>query len=985
MRLEPAILPSPAADAAGDDIVGAIGGGTAGADGHAADPAHQILRSLSLEQKVAMLHQHAPAVPELGLAPFHTGAEAAHGVAWLGPATVFPQPVGMAATWDADLIERLGEATGLELRGKKAEDPSVGLNAWAPVVNPLRHPLWGRNEEGFSEDPHLTAQLAGAYCRGLKGRDPRTWLTVPTLKHFLGYNNELDRNVTSSILSPRVLHEYELPAYRSPIEDGVAGAVMLSYNLVNGRPAHVSDLVQSELRQWRNGESVAIVTDAGAPGSLFRAEKYFDDGPAAYAAALHAGVDSFTDDGDNPAPSIAYLNEALEKGLISESDVDRAVLRLLMLRARTGEFTPDSDPYATIGADAIGAAAHVRLAREAAAKSVVVLRNVAAAGATTGAGAGLLPLDIDPGTIAVIGTLGSRVLSDWYSGTLQDEVSIADGLTRRYGGSTGAGVVAEEGADVVALRSVRTGGYLGGAGTAVLTAQVAAPGDAERFIVKDWGKGELTLRSELTGKFVTDTGDGYLRATADRVGGWVVQETFRLDRAADGTAALQHVGTGKWLRIEAGTASAALVSDAGTADRFVLRTLKSGHEAARQAAANARTAVVVVGNDPHLGGRETLDRTTMELPLADQELVRVVREANPRTVLVIVSSYPYALGALADTPAIAWTSHGGQELGNGVADVLSGDTEPSGRLPQTWFRRDADLADILDYDIITSRSTYLYSRAEPLFALGHGLTYGEVHYESVALRELRGEGPQGPDQAELAVELRNTGTRPSSELVQVYASAPGHRFDFPRRLLVGHQRVEVPAGGTATARVRVPLERLATYSVVEERMLVERGTYQFLVGASAEDLPLAVPFTVAGSAGAGRRSGRWFRAENFDSCHNLALVPETPLAGTAIAPADTTRPGWALYRGWEPAPADGGHEVLLEVVSGEPAGPAGLVRIQLPGPADTWNTAGSARVAAGFSGGLQIQLRSGTTFRERGGAFRLVLEGAVKVTRAQLA
>ncbi|MEV8000148.1 glycoside hydrolase family 3 C-terminal domain-containing protein [Pseudarthrobacter oxydans] len=983
MRLEPATFAAPTADAASDDASG--GNGTAGADGYTAGLAHQILRTLSLEQKVAMLHQHAPAVPELGLAPFHTGAEAAHGVAWLGPATVFPQPVGMAATWDADLIERLGEATGRELRGKKAEDPSVGLNAWAPVVNPLRHPLWGRNEEGFSEDPHLTAQLAGAYCRGLRGRDPRTWLTVPTLKHFLGYNNELDRNVTSSILSPRVLHEYELPAYRSPIEDGVAGAVMLSYNLVNGRPAHVSDLVQSELRQWRNGESVTIVTDAGAPGSLFRAEKYFDDGPAAYAAALHAGVDSFTDDGDNPAPSLAYLNEALEKGLISESDVDRAVLRLLLLRARTGEFTPDSDPYASIGADAIGDTVHVRLAREAAAKSVVVLRNESGADAPSGAGTGLLPLGSEPGTFAVIGTLGSRVLSDWYSGTLQDEVSIADGLARRYGGSTGAGVVAEEGNDVIALRSVRTGGYLGGAGTAVLTAQAAAPGEAERFIVKDWGKGELTLRSELTGKFVTDTGDGYLRATADRVGGWVVQETFLLDRASDGTAALQHVGTGKWLRIEAGTASAALVPDAGTADRFVLRTLKSGHEAARQAAANAGTAVVVVGNDPHLGGRETLDRTTLDLPLADQELVRVVREANPRTVLVVVSSYPYALGALADTPAIVWTSHGGQELGNGVADVLGGDTEPSGRLPQTWFRRDADLADILDYDIITSHSTYLYSRAEPLYALGHGLTYGEVHYESVAQRELPGEGPQGADQVELVVELRNAGARPAWELVQVYASAPDHRFDFPRRLLVGHQRVKVPAGGTATARIRVPLERLATYSVVEERMLVEPGTYQLLVGASAEDLPLAVPFSVAGSAGSGRRAGRWFRAENFDSCHHLALVPETPLAGTAIAPADTTRPGWALYRGWELAPADGGHEVMLDLVSGEPAGPAGLVRIQVPGPADTWNTAGSARVAAGFSGALVIQLRPGTTFRVRGGAFRLVLEGAVKVTRVQLA
>ncbi|TLM82496.1 beta-glucosidase [Pseudarthrobacter sp. NamE5] len=938
--------------------------------------AGDILASLSLEQKVAMLHQHAPAVPELGLESFHTGAEAAHGVAWLGPATVFPQPVGMAATWDADLIERLGEATGRELRGKKAEDSSVGLNVWAPVVNPLRHPLWGRNEEGFSEDPHLTAELAGAYCRGLKGQDPHTWLTVPTLKHFLGYNNEFDRNVSSSNLSPRVLHEYELPAYRSPIEAGVAGAVMLSYNLVNGRPAHVSDLVQSQLRQWRNGDALAVVSDAGAPGSLFRAEKYFNDGPAAYAAALQAGVDSFTDDGDNPAPSIAYLTEALEQGLINESDVDRAVLRLLTLRARTGEFT--NNPYASIGAEEICAAAHVQLAREAAARSVVLLRN--------DADAGLLPLGGTPGTIAVIGSLGARVLTDWYSGTLQNAVSIADGLGRRYSGTAGANVVTEEGVDVVALRSVRTGGYLGGAAGAVLTATAAAPGMAESFTLKDWGAGEVTLQSMLTGKFVTDPGDGYLRAEANRVGGWVVQETFRLDYAADGTAALQHVGTGKWLRIESGTNSAALVLDAATAERFVLRTLKSGHEAARKAAAEAHTAVVVVGNDPHLGGRETLDRSTLELPLAEQELVRVVREANPRTILLIVSSYPYALGTLADTPAIVWTSHGGQELGSGVADVLSGDIEPSGRLAQTWFARDADLPDILDYDIITSRSTYVYSRAEPLFPLGHGLTYSDVKYQSIALREMPGGGTTGADVAELTVEVRNEGTRPAFELVQVYASAPGHRFEFPRRLLVGHQRVAIPAGGTATATIAVPLDRLATYSVVEERMLVEPGIYQLLAGASAENLPLALALDVPGTSGAWRPTGQWFRAVNFDTCSNLALVPETRLHGTAIAPADAARPAWAIYRGW--SVSGGTEDFELRVVVCSPSDNAGgKISVQVPRTADTWKTVGSASVPKGFSGELRVRLEGGTGATEYLGGvetLRLTLQGAVTVSTVQL-
>jgi beta-glucosidase len=934
--------------------------------------ARRVLASLSLEQKIAMLHQHAPAIPELGLAAFHTGAEAAHGVAWLGPATVFPQPVGMAATWDPELIERLGAATGRELRAKQAEDTGVNLNVWAPVVNPLRHPLWGRNEEGFSEDPHLTAHLAGAYCRGLKGTDATTWLTVPTLKHFLGYNNEVDRNVTSSNLGPRVLHEYELPAYRAQIEDGVVGAVMLSYNLVNGRPAHVSDLVRTHLRRWRNGEDLTVVSDAGAPGSLFRAEKYFPDGPAAYAAALRAGLDSFTDDGEDSAPSVAHLSEAMRRGLIDEADVDRAVLRLLTLRARTGEFTPAEDPYAGIGPDAIGTAAHVELAREAAAKSVVLLRN-----AGTPA---LLPLGAAPGTIAVIGTLGSRVLSDWYSGTLQHEVSIAEGLARRYGDVAGAGILTEEGTDVVALRCVRTGGYLGGADAGVLTVGAPAPTATESFVLQDWG-GEVTLRSAGSGLFVTSTGDGYLRAAAERIGGWVVQESFRLDTAHDGTVALQHVGTGKWVRIESGTGSAALVPDAASADRFAVRTLTSGQQAAVAAARQADTAVVVVGNDPHLGGRETLDRVSLDLPQADQELVRLVREANPRTVLVIVSSYPYALGVLADTPAIVWTCHGGQELGNGVADVLSGDTGPTGRLPQTWYRQDGDLTDILDYDIITSRSTYLYSRAEPLFPLGHGLTYGDVQYKSVRMERIAGDGADH-GAAVLTVELHNQGSRPAAELVQVYASAPGHAIDFPRRLLVGHRRVPVPAGETVEVILTIPIGRLRTYSVVEEEMVVEPGTYYLLVGASAEDLTLSAPLDVGTSARPGRRRGQWFRAENFDACGNISLVPETLLAGTAITPARSEQPGWAVYHRWEQDPTPSEGMALVSVVPGTGTGSTGDVTVQVPGPCDTWITIGAATVPAGFTGDLRIPLNAAATHGAT--SFRVTLSGSLVVAQLQI-
>jgi beta-glucosidase len=461
------------------------------------------------------------------------------------------------------------------------------------------------------------------------------------------------------------------------------------------------------------------------------------------------------------------------------------------------------------------------------------------------------------------------------------------------------------------------------------------------------------------------------------VGGWVVQETFRLHPGMDGTVSIQHIGTGKWVRIEAHTGSAALSAGTEeTADRFALRTVRSGQQAARDAAAAADVAVVVVGNDPHLGGRETVDRSTLALPESEQELIRLVREANPRTVLVIVSSYPYALGPLADTPAIVWTSHGGQELGNGLADILSGDFEPTGRLAQTWWQRDADLPNILDYDLISLHGTYLYSTAEPLYALGHGLGYGTVSYESAALA---GE----PEESGIDVVVRNTGTRTAHELVQVYAASPGHRFEFPRRLLVAHCRVELAPGERRTVRIPVPLDRLATFSVTAGMMLVEPGTYELMVGPSANSLPLGVELAVAVEGSGPRRRGAWIRAELFDECSNLALVPETPLAGTAVAPFSAQESATAVYRGWQGGPPE---RVALRLT----ASGAGSVTVQLPGRGGTWTDSAEATVDPGFDGELLLEL-DGRALASGSGdldgdldAVRIVLAGPVTVSELRV-
>src|ERR1039457_4535255 len=317
------------------------------------DRADDLLRQATSAEKIAMLHQLSPGVPRLGIAPFRTGTEALHGVAWLGVATVFPQAVGLGASWDPDLVKAVGTAVGEEVRAIHRRDPAVSLNVWAPVVNLLRDPRWGRNEEGYSEDPLLTSRTAVAYCAGVRGDHPVYLRTAPLLKHFLAYNNETDRATASSVLRPRVLHEYELPVFHAPIAAGVAVGVMPSYNLVNGRPNHVSPYLERELRRWTDDELV-VCSDAEAPSNLVDAEHYFADHPAGHAAALRAGVDSFTDHGEDSSVTVGRITEALERGLLTLAEVDRAVRRLLLLRLRLGEFDPDLDPYADTGAESAG-------------------------------------------------------------------------------------------------------------------------------------------------------------------------------------------------------------------------------------------------------------------------------------------------------------------------------------------------------------------------------------------------------------------------------------------------------------------------------------------------------------------------------------------------------------------------------------------------------------------------------------------------------
>ncbi|MGD6742059.1 glycoside hydrolase family 3 C-terminal domain-containing protein [Streptomyces sp. BH106] len=950
----------------------------------------ELLARLSIEERIALLHQFAPAVPRLDLAAFRTGQEALHGVAWMGEATVFPQAVGLGATWNDGLLHRIGTAVSAEARAMRQHDDRVGLNVWAPVVNLLRNPLWGRNEEGYAEDPHLTAAIATAYTRGLRGDHPEYWRTAPVLKHWLAHNNETDRDTSNASVRPRVLHEYDLRAFRRPVEAGAVAGVMPAYNLVNGRPNHVSPYLREQLRTWTDQE-LLVCSDAGAPSNLVDSEHYFATHEEAVAAALRAGVDSFTDHGTDSSTIVGRLRRAYDQGLISEADIDAAVRRQLEVRARLGEFA-DTDPFdQDQDQDQDGAFdtdAHRALAQEAAEQAIVLLKND-----------GLLPL-AEHTRIAVVGLLADECKTDWYSGTLIRRSTPLDGLRERFGAER---VTYAEGVDRVRMRCaegwvyvpevrdeptpeasgaghVRDGAASDAPGGALDPALIAgrtdlpplhvspsAEGAAELALV-DWGSGVHTLRAP-DGRYLSVADDGYVRASAERPGGWVVQETYTLEPHGNGHL-LRHAGTGRYVSV---AADGLKVADQGTV--FEVDVVERGADAVARAAADADVVLVLAGNDPHINGRETEDRTTLELPPQQAELWRTARAANPRTALALVSSYPYAVPDVhAELPALLWTAHGGQAAGRALARVLAGDVSPAGRLPQTWYAADTDLPGLLDYDIIGSRQTYLYFEGTPLYPFGHGLSYVRFAYDALFV--------SCPDEVtvEVTFTVTNTGPRTADEVPQLYLRAVDAAVPRPRRQLVGYRRIALGAGASERVTFRVPVAEFGHWDVARGGWSVAGGTYELLVGASSADIRLAETLRMDGDAPAARPVlTEGLAAATYDErSGGIEIVDRTKTHGDAV-----TGTGELLYRDCDFG-AEGVSGVRLDIagegavdVHLDGAGEGGVdvadgPRVEVPatgGPYD-YVTVDAPFAAAGvrdlrvrLGGGVRL---AGITFVQRG-------------------
>jgi beta-glucosidase len=928
---------------------------------------NDLVSRFTLDEKIDLMPQYQAEIPRLGVAKYKHGTEAAHGVAWLGEATTFPQPIGLACTWDTELLARVGSVIGDEARGFFRRDPAInGLTLWAPTVDMERDPRWGRTEEAYGEDPHLVGKLASALIRGIQGPDPFYLKAVASLKHFIGNNNEVGRADSSVSIDPRNMREYYLKAFELPFVEGGAQSMMTAYNAVNGVPANLNPDVNRVVKQeW--GMSGFVVSDAWDVSGTMRDHGYTETHKEGVAASIKAGIDSLTDDSELMKQSI---REALADGLLTENDLDIALRNTFRVRFRLGEFDPaERNPYAGIEESIILRPEHEALSLETSRKSIVLLKNEG----------NLLPLAADKlRKVAVIGPLAGTVYRDWYSGSLPYAVTPLQGIAEKLTGEGPAHGSASEsapaaagdrlafanGSDRIKLKAQSNGRYVRISGSndqAALAADTIDASEADVFETTDWGWDSHTIIAEKNGRYLT-TDDRIVSASSTQIWEWFTKEVFLVRPEAESGGDAATIGTWKGQPVTvnaagelvvgsgdaAETANEINVSGAASldskdasagAERFVVDKVTDGVQEAVQAARGADAAIVFVGNHPLINGKETVDRPDITLAESQERLIREVHAANPNTIVVIVGSYPHAANwTNANVPAILYTSHSGQELGRSIADVLFGAYNPAGRLNMTWYKSVDQLPDFMEYDIRKGKLTYQYFEGEALYPFGHGLSYSTFAYSGLSL----GEGiVSDGGRVSIGCTVKNTSSVYGEEVVQLYVRVNGSRAKRPLKQLQGFRRIGLAAGETAEVTFELAADDLRIWDVTRDRYCLEKGDCTIMLGSSSENIRLTGTITVDGETIPPRNLSQVTRAANYDDYAGV-IVDECTEGGDSVsAPAAEAGSDVAWIR-FDDAMLDGGMR-FMELRAFSTAGATLEVRIDAMDGA----LAGSCEIAAG--------------------------------------
>jgi beta-glucosidase len=803
-----------------------------------------LLARLTTEEKIRLMVERAAPVPRLGIPAFPWWNEALHGVARAGRATVFPQALGLAATWDTDLISRVATAIGEEARAKHADAAArgkrhlyQGLTFWSPNINIFRDPRWGRGQETYGEDPVLTAAIGVAFVRGLQGDDPRHLRTVATAKHYAVHSGpEPSRHTFDARVTAQDLHDTYLPAFRALIVEGRVASVMCAYNAVDGVPACASDDLLARTLRGDWGFDGYVVSDCGAVIDIFLNHKTVPTAAEAAALAVRAGTDLECGAGSwasGEADAYLALGEALAAGRLTMGDLDTAVGRLLRAQFRLGAYDPPGQsPFAKMTLASVNSPEHQALALEAARKSIVLLKNAA----------GTLPLKPGLRTLAVIGPNAAPVdvLLGNYNGTPVRPVSVLDGIRSGAGGTR---VVYARGSRVadglpdlspvpgVALFTTSDGARTAGLAAEYFRGDFDGPPVTSRIdaaIDFDWAdaapvagldddgfsvRWRGTLEVPVTGTYVL----GFQGATGFTVfldGRPILRAHNDHEPALESTRIVLQAGKPYRLRIDYYHQKYDAIARLLWEPPGQASLLQEAEAAAREADA----VVLVLGLNARLEGEEMPvavdgfrggDRTSLDLPRTQQDLMeRVVAAAGGKpVVLVLLAGSAVAVNwADAHVPAILQAWYPGQAGGTAIADVLFGRESPGGRLPVTVYRSVADLPPFDDYAM--RGRTYRFFTGTPLYPFGHGLSYARFEYSGLKVPADLVAGAPLP----VAVTVRNTGAMPADEVVQVYVAHESAPDGAPQRALKAFTRVRVEPG--QSRRVSLALDERAL-SIVE--------------------------------------------------------------------------------------------------------------------------------------------------------------------------
>jgi beta-glucosidase len=638
------------------------------------------------------------------------------------PTTQFPEGVGLARTWDPDLMKRAGDVVGSEARYiYESGKAKAFLVLLTPNADLARDPRWGRTAESYGEDPYLSGTMAIAFIQGIQGDDPNHLQASSLVKHFLANSSESNRNNSSANFDEQLLYEYYSVPFRMAFVNGGAKNFMTASNALNHVPMTVSPLLKDlAVKEW--GTDGIICTDAGSLGNMVTQYKAFPNLKASAAAAIKGGVNMPLTTFEKYKTSI---RGALDDHLVTESDLDAALRGSVRTAIRLGLLDPpEQDRFAALkgGPDPVVSREHKAVAKQVALESIVLLKN----------SSNFLPLDRHQvKSIAVIGTLANEELPDLYGGTPPYAVTPLAGITAK----------ASEGI--------------------------------------------------------------FVSYAADNING-----------------------------------------------------------AAEKAARSSDVAVVIVGNRPTCGrtplqiihsfmasapctipseGMESSDRQSLELE--QENLVKAVFQANPRTVVVLVSGFPYAINwTQSNVPAILHMSHNSQEEGTAIADVLFGDYNPSGRLVQTWVKSANELPPMEDYDIRHGR-TYMYAKSEPLYPFGYGLSYSTFKYSNLKTTSSK---MHRDGEITISVDVQNTSARAGDEVVQLYLRHNGSKVERPLKELKGFARVSLQPNEAKTVQLRIKATDLAFWDVRSHKFLVEDESVSLTVGGSSADAKMTTKIKIGG-------------------------------------------------------------------------------------------------------------------------------------------